>query len=463
MRIRDLLLILAAAVGGATAGAAAQECLSGDALADQRALATLRADSEAACPYATYDGTPGRHRGDYRRCAAAVLDAALGGGRLRGECRKTALRGIKGATCGGDRVACGRVHTGPASTPLSCRVKPAAACRDRAAFRAAVCTPETHCDEAVDWMAATALDPRANGPFGVGVRTLTLVKDSVVAPGTPRALATLVWYPTAPSAAPIDPTLAGVVDAPLAAAGAPYPLLLFSHGSCGLASQSTFLTALLASHGYVVAAPPHPGNTLADGSGCAAATALVQSAVERPADVRFVTDQLLAATLQVGAPLFGAIDATRIGMSGHSFGGHTTFKVVAADARFRVAVALAPIVPLVGGQPPVLAVPSLFMLGQIDSVLGGYALTDLDDVRAAYDAAQPPKYLVEIAHAGHYAFANGCFPGPDCAPPATLTQDEAHAVVRRWVLPFLERHRRGDTTAAAFFAAPPTGVLVRQQ
>jgi hypothetical protein len=34
--------------------------------------------------------------------------------------------------------------------------------------------------------------------------------------------------------------LGGVVDAPLDLSGGPYPLLLFSHGSCGYALQSKF-------------------------------------------------------------------------------------------------------------------------------------------------------------------------------------------------------------------------------
>ena len=43
-------------------------------------------------------------------------------------------------------------------------------------------------------------------------------------------------------------------------------------------------------------APPHPGNTLYDGlTLCRSATTLVQSAVERPADVIFALDEMLAA------------------------------------------------------------------------------------------------------------------------------------------------------------------------
>src|SRR5262249_56282777 len=43
-----------------------------------------------------------------------------------------------------------------------------------------------------------------------------------------------------------------------------YPLVMFSHGFGGHRRQSTFLCTHLASHGYVVAACDHTGNTLFD-------------------------------------------------------------------------------------------------------------------------------------------------------------------------------------------------------
>ena len=43
---------------------------------------------------------------------------------------------------------------------------------------------------------------------------------------------------------------------------------MFSHGSCGFPGQSPFLTETLASWGFVVAAPPHPGNTTAELATC---------------------------------------------------------------------------------------------------------------------------------------------------------------------------------------------------
>ena len=70
---------------------------------------------------------------------------------------------------------------------------------------------------------------------------------------------------------------------------------------------------------------------------------------------------MLAADLDPGSPFYSAIDEARLGMSGHSFGGFTTYLVISLDARFITAMPLAPAVP----GMPVLDVPSLTMLGAL--------------------------------------------------------------------------------------------------
>src|SRR5690242_12382983 len=104
------------------AGAAADDrCLMGDAtLADQRALAAVAGAVDAACPCAAYTGAPGHRRPEYRRCAKAVIDAALSSATLRSACRETALSDVRSATCGTGHVACGRIASKQASKPVTC-------------------------------------------------------------------------------------------------------------------------------------------------------------------------------------------------------------------------------------------------------------------------------------------------------------------------------------------------------
>jgi len=425
---------------------AQDQCLTGaSTLTDQRALISLRAATESGCPCASFTGGSGATAGAYQKCARTVLNSALMAGDLRAECKKTATAINKGAICGSTKVACGR-YTPAAKTPLSCKVKTAKTCKDGMRFAENACTAQTYCADVVDWTASTCVDVHANGPFTAGVRVIRYTKSSVVTPSQNRVLDTVIWYPAVAGAGPIDPTYNAVVDAPLDNSGGPYPLLMFSHGSCGIPTQSTFLLPQLASHGFIVAAPPHPGNTLLEFPDCGTEQAQFASVQERPQDILFVLNALLAANGDQLSPFFGTIDANRLGMSGHSFGGFTTYLVTAMEPRFKVAI---PMAPFVGPAAP-LTIPSLTMLGQIDSAV------DDNAIRTAYASGATPKYLVEIKNAGHYAFSDHCFRSSDCNPPATLTQDEAHDAVRRWALPFLEVHLAGNASFSPFLA-PITG------
>lgn len=238
----------------------------------------------------------------------------------------------------------------------------------------------------------------------------------------------------------------------LDASGGPYPVVMFSHGSCGFERQSLFLTPWLASHGFIVMAVPHPGNTLHEFPNCRTGDAQVKSAAERPRDMVFGLDWILAAGDDPASPFFGAVDASRLAMTGHSFGGLTTYLTTRLDKRFTVAVPMAPAT----GPTSELTIPSLTMYGDIDSVVSN------PGVFAAYDRSSAPKRLVGIENAGHYAFSDSCFPSADCNPPATLTQDEAHERVKRQILPFLKVYLAGDQSWAPFLTTPPpSGVISR--
>jgi len=461
-------LVLATAAGAA--------CRVGSAaLADERALADLRASLDESCPCAAYDGSPGRNRRDYRICAGDVLDAARASDALRDDCVATARDLIDGSTCGTRGVACATL-AGTRSPRATCRVTSASACRSLTPRRTRlpelgglasatppvspfvlggatrkVCSEETYCADVVEWTAGTCVDTRQNGPYGAGFRDVRLVKPSANDPSQERVLDAVVWYPTTPGASPIEVGSRAVRDAPVDLSGGPYPVLLFSHGSCGFERQSLFLTPWLATQGFIVVATPHPGNTLFEFPDCRTGSAQAASAVERPRDIIFALDYILAADRDASSPFFGAIDESRLGMSGHSFGGLTTYLTTALDDRFTVALPMA----AATGPNSVLHIPSLTMYGEVDSVVNN------PGIFAAYERSDGPKRLVGIEDAGHYAFSDSCFPSADCNPPATLTQDEAHERVKRWVLPFLKVYLAGDRSFTPFLTTPPPpGVVV---
>jgi predicted dienelactone hydrolase len=308
------------------------------------------------------------------------------------------------------------------------------------------------------------------GPYPVGVRTLDLADDSRLNPqGTgPRTVTTELWYPsTTEAVAGVDryvvnlfgfdiaktPTYRDVAHAP-----GPFPLVLFSHGNAGIRFQSIFLAAHLASHGYVVASPDHQGNTFIDIlSGVI--DPLDSEAINRPLDMKFLLDQLLA--MNASDPfLAGTIDDTRVGMSGHSFGGYTTFALAAGAAADPRMKAFLPLAPAAVFDPTFFAgitAPILIMGGTLD------VTTPFDANQATpfahLPSGAPVVGLGEITGAGHFTFSDicevprnlvGAIGGFDEAcTPAHLPWHDAHDIVNYLALNFFDATLRGDAAALA--------------
>ena len=162
------------------------------------------------------------------------------------------------------------------------------------------------------------------GGGGVGFTRRTVAYERPDGEGT-RELETLFWYPT--EATEGDPprytfgfSERALVDAPPAAG--PFPTIVFSHGHQGLPDAHTFLMEHFASHGWLVIAPTHTGNTTADGNNRVASIYYL-----RPWDV----SRTLDFALELGAddPLAGLSGTPRV-VSGHSFGGYTAYAIAGA-------------------------------------------------------------------------------------------------------------------------------------
>ncbi|HCC46363.1 MAG TPA: hypothetical protein DEQ32_18320 [Gammaproteobacteria bacterium] len=185
-----------------------------------------------------------------------------------------------------------------------------------------------------------------------------------------------------------------------------FPLVVFSHGYGGERRQSTFFYTHLASHGFVVAAMDHVGNTIINMISGQSKTGDIEFMrrfiLSRPADASFVIDQMIAGEAGI------EIDANRIGMSGHSFGGWTTLKTLETDERVKAIVPLAP----AGGKtsdgenplPDALTfdwgrtVPALYIVSDLDSIL------PLSGMRDLCERNPEPKIVVVLENADHFHF-----------------------------------------------------------
>jgi len=234
------------------------------------------------------------------------------------------------------------------------------------------------------------------GPFGVGVRTLTLVDTSRPTPprgsepGTSeRTLITEVWYPIAQGG------LTPLRDAPVAA-GSPLPLVVDSPGLIDYREGRSYYAIALASRGYVVASPDFPVT-----GGRAPGNHDIRDVANQPGDVSFVIDDLLRREEW----LHDRIARRRIGVSGYSLGGLTTLLVTfdrdLRDQRVRAALAIAPVAcPLTRRFYRTARVPLLVLQGDQD-LLAPYATNGL----RAFDRSRRPHELVTLADASHTTFS----------------------------------------------------------
>jgi predicted dienelactone hydrolase len=293
---------------------------------------------------------------------------------------------------------------------------------------------------------APVSDPAGPGPYAVGLTHLTFQRPSN-ADQSPRVLDTWVWYPAAG-----DPASSVTEDAPPLTGHGAFPVVVFSHGSGGEPQFQRYLTEHLASWGFVVAAPPHPGNTTADCVLCDFQNILA-SARERPDDVTFVLAQMRALRDDASQPLGAVIDTEHAAIAGHSFGGWTAL-FVAAGGPFDAAVALAP------GQPETLLqrvaginIPVLIIGGGKDEIVPAASVQKLwEALPSGIDRA-----YVSLPEGHHLTFVDRCLGCTEALP-----EKRGHELTDGYTTAFLMDHLYGDTRYGAYVdaAQPPDAVLV---
>jgi predicted dienelactone hydrolase len=313
--------------------------------------------------------------------------------------------------------------------------------------------------------------PDGPGRYAVGLSTVRMTDPA----RTNRTLTVDIWYPadrrTQAPAASLDLIftrleLPGVLADPQAAGGS-FPLIVFSHGNGGVRFQSWFLMEALASHGFVVAAPDHAGNTALDAI-AGTSDPIGVTALNRPRDVSFVIDQMLGRDRDPASPLHRRIDERDIAVVGHSFGGFTALATAGGFVDYQPdprVDAIVPIAPATFGftdeQLASIDVPTLLMGGTSDTVVP----IEPGIARAWNLIPGRPEYRVDLLAAGHNSFTNVCdirdayvavgvgqpvlgfveAQAEDGCAPELLPIDEAHRVTDLYVVSFLTKELMGSS------------------
>lgn len=317
-----------------------------------------------------------------------------------------------------------------------------------------------------------AWDVGQDGPFGCGYRTFDVTYSPDGYEGE-RTITVSLWYPTEDTAGEavayqgfftdedvfVDAALAPPVEGS-------YPLHLHSHGHTGFAGSSPWVMRYFATHGWVVAAPDHTGNTISD------------NIDPRPPWMYFVRGADLSATLDALAELpatdelAGIVDTDRVIASGHSFGGYTvlgtggaTFDVAsiqtacdggagpidsgpcsaaeidAFEAGTRDSRVVG-IFPMAGGNHAMygqgvsdVGVPVLQLSGDADT-----SVTNASESDPIWELLPPGSVRVDAAGGCHQLFGLG---GCDA-----LSDDVGLPLVNTYALAFSRFHLLGDTAMA---------------
>lgn len=323
-------------------------------------------------------------------------------------------------------------------------------------------------------------EPIGLGEYQVGVQTITITD-----PTRDRPLTTDVWFP-------LDAN--GVVDgepnrytfvtgdyyespralsatADLISPEGPFPLVVYSHGSGGQRYIASDYTETLASHGYIVVAPDHTGNTAIERvSGMEIDRERV--ALDRPLDIIAVINEMLNPESLETVGFVGSVNPEQIAVTGHSFGGFTAYAVASGyenalgssppDSRIDAIIPLAPAVGdgvsdttlLTDDRLAAIDVPQLVMVGTDDQTTP----VDPNVTRAFELTNSAPLYRVDFVDAEHQSFTDVCdyldfFPTLD-PPPSQAVIDAIDAVASEGCSPDdmpIERVKELTNTFAVAF------------
>ncbi len=363
-------------------------------------------------------------------------------------------------------------------------------------------------DSSSSTIGASADELFEQGPFEVGYREIT-ISYSEAATLEDRELLLRVWYPAQEGSGkpPATYAVGGIINLPAVyALDAPpvtdqenLPFVVHSHGNGAEGLLAYPYGELMASHGWVLVAPNHTGNTAFDFLDMP--DPFTRSALDRPTDISTIIDEFESGLS--GDELAGKADTSSVFLFGHSFGGYTTFVSggaavdfdgIEADcegvmsaacdlianpdvkAAYRAGflderiVALAPQAPAIGsiadGELAKLEVPTMLMSGLLDQT----TTQEESAVPAWMSLDHQDDLWVEMPKGAHFSFISICHDlsqdlldffrpdaGQDGCGPGFIDTQEALPVLAAYVLAFGRRHVLGQTEWDPILTGPPLG------
>lgn len=211
----------------------------------------------------------------------------------------------------------------------------------------------------------------------------------------------------------------------------PAPVVLFSHGLGGSRDINRIMGNHWAARGYVAVFLQHPGSDTSvwkdvpprERMKAMREAASTKNLLLRCDDVQATLDQLELWNQTAGHPLHGRLDPQHTGMSGHSFGAHTTQAVAGQkfpfgqnriESRIEAAIAFSPSSPARGSKSQAFGsvkVPWMLMTGTNDvAPVGDQSVKSRLEVYPNLPNTIN-KFELVLKDAEHSAFADRALPG----------------------------------------------------
>jgi predicted dienelactone hydrolase len=297
-----------------------------------------------------------------------------------------------------------------------------------------------------------------------------------------------------------------VADVYLPVTDLPQPLVVISHGLNSDRESYAYLAQHLASYGFAVAVPEHPGSSkqqlqsLLEGRGREVAAPL--EFLDRPLDIQFLLDSLQSLA-QTDGRFQGKIKFDAVGIMGQSFGGYTSLAVAGAplsfntlqqncgqqlnttlnislalqcqalrlpsaqyalaDARIKAAIAINPITSGVFGAESLaqIKVPVMLVAGGRDIVAP--ALPEQIQPFSQLKALQ--RYLVVIENSNHFSTIAPSSQETEALSQITGLEGPSPELARSYVnvlsLAFMQAYLRGQQSNLAFLSPAGAEALSR--
>jgi len=246
------------------------------------------------------------------------------------------------------------------------------------------------------------------GQYNVGFRQINLPSGTSVA----------IWYPTksTDSTYYYTKSFESRVALNSLVADSSLPVILFSHGFGGCSIQSVFITENLARHGYIVAAPDHKDASCTVNGEFNFRFMTPEVSFFEPqkwTDKTFVNrkndiDSTISWIL-TNSEFSKKADSSRIGVMGHSLGGYTVFGLSGGwdswyNKKIKCILLYSPYLTpfMVQKRADKLSIPIMFQGAEFDLVL----TPQMRQKDGLFDAAQKPKYYIELKGGNHFEWSN---------------------------------------------------------